>query len=87
MLSIVTDSKNVFSGQAEYCSIVTVVGSMGFEAFHESFLGILEENSELSYRDSTGKVSYVNLESGIVSFKNNTCIVTGVISVHEEKNK
>jgi len=86
-LSIVTDSKNVFSGQAEYCSIVTVSGSMGFEAYHEHFLGVLQENSELSYRDSTGKISYVNLESGIVSFNNNSCTVTGVLSVYEEKNK
>ncbi len=81
MLSIVTDLETIFYGQAEYCSIVTVAGSMGFEAFHESFLGILEENSELSYTDSTGEKSYVNLESGIVSFKNNSCTVTGVLSV------
>ena len=80
MLSIVTDFKTIFSGQVEYCSIVTTAGSMGFEAFHESFLGVLQDNSELSYTDSTGKITSVNLESGIVLFKNNTCTITGIIS-------
>ena len=77
MLSIVTDSKNVFSGQAEYCSIVTVSGSMGFEAYHEPFLGVLADNSMISFTDSTGKTSTVNLESGIITFRNNTCTITG----------
>ncbi len=84
MLSIVTDFKNVFSGQAEYCSIVTVSGSMGFEAYHEPFLGVLKGNSELSYTDSNGGIYTVALESGIISFKNNACTITGII---QEKEK
>ena len=79
MLSIVTDSINVFSGQAEYCSIVTVSGSMGFEAYHEPFLGVLQDNSELNYTDGNGNIHTVALESGIISFKNNTCTITGII--------
>jgi len=84
MLSIVTDSKTIYSGQAEYCSIVTVLGSMGFEAFHEPFLGVLQDNSKLSYTESTGKICSAYLESGIITFKNNTCIITGII---QEKEK
>ena len=84
MLSIVTDSKIVFSSQAEYCSIVTVSGSMGFEAYHEPFLGVLQDNSELSYTDGNGKNYTVVLESGIISFENNACTITGII---QEKGK
>ncbi len=84
MLSILTDVKTIFSGQVEYCSIVTLSGSMGFEAFHEPFLGILQEKSELSYTDANGKKSTVKLESGIITFRNNTCTITGVISDKEK---
>ena len=81
MLSIITDLKTIFSGQAEYCSIVTVSGSMGFEAYHEPFLGVLQDNSELSYTDSNGKIYTVALESGIISFKDNACTITGIIAL------
>ena len=81
MLNIVTDIKTIFSGQAEYCRVVTVYGSMGFEANHEPFLGVLEGSSELSYTDSSGKYFTVNIESGIISFKNNTCSVTCVVII------
>ena len=77
MLSIVTDLKTLFSGQTEYCGIVTVLGSMGFEAFHEPFLGVLRDNSDVSYTDGNGKTCSLTLESGIITFKNNTCTITG----------
>lgn len=80
-LNIVADTKTVFSAPARYCKVTTLSGSMGFEASHESFLGVLMEDSEISYSDSAGNNYSVTLESGIISFKNNTCTITGVLPV------
>jgi len=75
MLSMVTDTRIIYSGQAGYCKLRTLSGSIGFEAFHEPFLGILEDNSIVSYTDTTGRVFSQTLESGIISFRNNICTI------------
>ena len=75
-LTIVSDSKIIFSGQAVYCSVVTPRGSMGFEANHEPFMAILKKDSEIEYRDKAGNKKSVMVQSGILSFENNTCTVT-----------
>ena len=80
LLNIVMDSKTVFSDQASYCGVVVSSGSMGFEAGHEPFLGVLQEDSDVSYTDNSGAKSSVNLESGIISFKNNICTITGILA-------
>lgn len=76
-LNILTDLKTVFTGQASYCGIISESGSMGFEAFHEPFIGVLKDNSEVSYTDISGVESSVKLESAMVTFKNNICTIIG----------
>ena len=75
-LTIISDSKIIFSGHASYCGVTTLFGSLGLEAFHEPFFGVLRENSDITYTDSSGGSFTVTIESGILSFKDNTCTVT-----------
>lgn len=75
-LCIVSDSKIIYSGLALYCGVATLSGSLGFEANHEAFLGVLKENSDITYTVSSGSNSTVTVDSGMISFKNNTCTVT-----------
>jgi len=79
-LNIVTDSKIVFSGQASYCGVAAYSGSMGFEANHEPFFGVLKEKSDVIYTNESGVESSLFLEDGMLSFKNNICTITGNIS-------
>ncbi len=78
-LNIVSDTKTVFSGIATYCGVITDSGSMGFEAFHEPFLAVLKENTDVTYTDKSDTKFSVTLESGLFSFRNNTCIITGIL--------
>jgi len=75
-LTVVSESKTLFSGQAVYCSVITPSGSMGFEANHESFLCTLQEDSTIHIRDVSSRETEVSVQSGLLSFKDNTCTVT-----------
>ncbi len=75
-LTIVTDSKTIYSANALYCSVDTYEGSIGFEAFHEPFFGVLKDGSQIVYRTGKGDEFSVTAKSGIVSFLNNTCTLT-----------
>ena len=75
-LTVISDSKTLFSGQALYCSVTTPSGSMGFEANHEPFLCTLQEGSIIQIRDVSAKETEVEIESGMLSFKDNVCTIT-----------
>jgi len=75
-LTIVSDSKTLYSGQAVFCSITTLSGSMGFEANHEPFLCTLKEGSAIQVKDAASKETEITIANGMLSFKNNSCIVT-----------
>ncbi len=76
-LTIVTDSKTIYSASALYCSVDTYDGSIGFEAFHEPFFGVLKDGSQIVYKTGgKGDEFSVKVKSGIVSFLNNTCTLT-----------
>ncbi len=75
-LTLVSDSKIIYSGLAGYCNVRTLNGEIGFEAFHEPFLGILAEDSRISYRDKSGNQGTVDIKSGIILFENNLCTIT-----------
>jgi F0F1-type ATP synthase epsilon subunit len=66
----------VCNGQAVYCSLSTEKGSLGIEAGHEAFLGVLKENSQLRFRDEKGTETTVLVETGIVWFRDNECLLT-----------
>ncbi len=75
-LTIVSDSQILFSGQARYCGITALSGSIGFEADHEPFIGILRKKTPITIIDDASKEMTVEVESGILSFNNNSCTVT-----------
>ncbi len=75
-LTIVSDSKIAYSGLARYCGVTTLNGAIGFEAFHEPFLGVLKDNSDVVYLDGSGRENSVTIKNGIISFENNTCTLT-----------
>ena len=75
-LTIVSDSKTRFNGPALYCSVTTLSGSMGFEANHEPFLCTLKEGSAIQVKDAASKETEITIANGMLSFKNNSCIVT-----------
>lgn len=78
-LVIVSDSQTIFSGEAHYCGVTTLSGSLGLEAFHEPFIGVLQENSRISFTDSGGEDSSLIMQSGVLLFQNNTCTIVGVV--------
>jgi F0F1-type ATP synthase epsilon subunit len=59
---------------------VTPVGSIGLEAKHEPFIAVLRENSTLTYKTDNGEETSLNIINGMLSFKENFCIITGVIN-------
>ncbi len=75
-LTIVSDSEIIFSGQVRYCGIISVSGSLGFEADHEPYMGILRKKSEITIIDGVSKESVVKVESGLFLFSKNSCTVT-----------
>ena len=74
-LSIVSDTKTVYSGPSDYCGVTTMSGSIGFEARHEDFMGILSPGSEVEYRDKDGSRYKLSVKDGLLSFKDNNCIL------------
>ena len=75
-LVITSDSKTLFSGEAFYCSVTTPSGSMGFEANHEPFLCTLKRGSDILVKDPSSGEKDFQVVGGMLSFKNNSCIVT-----------
>ncbi len=77
-LTIVTDSITLFNGPALYCSVTTLSGSMGFEANHEPFLCTLQEGSTLRIKDASSKETEIIIDTGLLSFKDNSCTITAL---------
>ncbi len=75
-LTVVSDSKIIFSGLAIYCRVKTLSGEIGFEAFHEPFLGVLSSKSEISFHNKSRVEKSINIKSGIIIFENNSCTIT-----------
>ena len=74
-LTIVSDTEIIFSGQVHYCGVTTYSGSIGFEADHEPFIGVLRKTTGITFIDSTSKETTVKVESGILSFSDNSCMI------------
>jgi len=75
-LLITSDSKTLFSGEALYCSVTTLSGSMGFEANHEPFICTLKPGSDIRLKDAASGETVLQIDGGMLSFKNNICTVT-----------
>ena len=74
-LTIVSDSGLIYSGGVRYCGITTLSGSIGFEANHEPFLGVLKQGSEINYTEESGSEHTAAVADGILSFSGNECSV------------
>ena len=74
-LRVISDSEILFSGKVRYCGITTVSGSIGFEANHEPFLGILKPGSSIEYTDRNGTKNNIPIEDGMFKFTDNSCSV------------
>ncbi len=74
-LSIISDTKIIYSGKVRYCGIVTISGSIGFEANHEPFMGILKPGSEIEYINENGAGETVSVEDGMLKFIDNKCSI------------
>jgi F0F1-type ATP synthase epsilon subunit len=77
---ISTPEKTFYKGPAVLCRVETPAGSIGFEAKHEPFLGVLKENSSLYYKTDSDKENKLDVTSGILLFNENSCIITGEIN-------
>ena len=75
-LKIVSPTRVHFDGEAGFCGIITDDGSMGLEARHEPVLAVLKVGSEVRYRDSVGQETSFVAVGGMLSFKENRCIIT-----------
>ncbi len=78
-LSIISDTKIIYSGKVRYCGIVSINGAIGFEANHEPFMGILKPGSEIEYIDENGTGETVTVEDGMLKFTDNQCSI--IVSV------
>ncbi len=78
-LTISSYNTTCYSGQASYCGIMTVDGSLGFKAHHEPMLAILKDRSAINYTDASGMQKSISAASGMLSFKNNQCIIVADI--------
>ena len=76
VLTIVSATTVHFDDEARSCRVSTPTGEVGFEARHEPFLGALQQNSEVRFRDAIGQEHVLPIESGLLSFRDNRCTVT-----------
>lgn len=53
---------------------------MGFEADHEPFLCTLQEGSIIQIRDASAKEKEVEIESGMLRFKENICTISALLT-------
>ena len=74
-LTIISETSRLFSGKVSYCVAITMTGSIGFEARHEPFIGVLKQGSEIRYTDASGNENTVSIDEGLLTFKNNECTV------------
>lgn len=79
LLTITSAEKTVYHGKSSYCNIVSVSGNLGIEPGHESFLGLLRENSQVRFQDESEVEKTVTVENGIICFQENRCIL--VVSI------
>ncbi len=75
-LSIITWNRSIYDGPVRLCTVTTPEGSIGLEAHHETFLAVLQDDSEVYYKDGDGNSSSVMVKNGILSFENNNCTIT-----------
>ena len=74
-LTIATFDKVFYDGFAVSCTVSTPSGRIGFEAFHEPFLAVLKDNSEIKYTDPNRNEKTLQVRSGLLSFKQNICML------------
>lgn len=74
-LTISAYNSIIQNGSVVYCGVTTLDGSLGFEARHEPALCVLKENSFIAYKDAYGVEKNIQIISGILSFKNNECVI------------
>ena len=74
-LKIVLPDKTLFNGKAVYCHFITTEGAMGVKAFHEPFMAVLKDDTDILYREPDGTEKTEIVANAIVSFKNNSCTV------------
>ncbi len=74
-LTILTSTKVLYKGAAAYCGTTTKSGSIGFKANHEPFIGVLKEDSPISYRLSDGSMETLTAADGMLTFKDNLCTI------------
>ena len=74
---ISTPEKTFYKGPAVLCLAFTTEGSIGFEAKHEPFIGVLKENSTVFYKTDEDREVTLEVISGMLLFERNTCIITG----------
>ena len=80
-LTISAFNKSIYNDQAVSCRIVTPSGALALEANHETFLAILKEHSTIRYKEPSGTERTCKIESDMLSFKNNICLVAVCLPV------
>jgi F0F1-type ATP synthase epsilon subunit len=75
-LLIIAYDDVLFDGEAIHCGVTTLAGAMGLEARHEPLLAVLREDSDITYKDTSGEEKSVHVESGHLVFKENRCTIT-----------
>jgi F0F1-type ATP synthase epsilon subunit len=75
-LKIATPEKKLFDGDVVYCEITTTEGKMGIKARHEPFLAVLKDSSPILYRTKTGLENSIEVYNAILTFKDNSCVLT-----------
>lgn len=75
-LKIISLNKLIFNGSARHCLISAKSGSMGFEARHEPFVSVLEDNSKIVFQPESGNSESIEVQNGLIAFKNNNCLIT-----------
>jgi len=75
-LTISAAEKTIYRGKSSYCNLDSFSGNLGIEADHEPFLGLLRENSIVRFQDEAGADKTVSVESGVICFQNNSCLLT-----------
>jgi F-type H+-transporting ATPase subunit epsilon len=75
-LTISSAETLIYDGPSVYCTINPDSGSLGIEPGHEPFLGVLKENSHVRFKDESGTEKTIAVESGLIYFRNNRCVLT-----------
>jgi len=84
-LTITAAETLLFDGKVTYCSVFTESGKLGLEPRHEPLLAVLKKNSQVYFKDEAGNGNQFTIESGLLSFRDNICILT--VSVSSQKRE